>query len=74
MKVQIELEIADEAQADVEAFMAATHTRADLFSTHGALDLATLLEMLLEDVALMVSRPGSWEAVAIGRVMAAHGY
>lgn len=74
MKVQIELEIADEAQAEVEAFIAATQNRADLFSTHGALDLATLLEMLLEDVALMVSRPGSWEGANMARVMASHGY
>lgn len=74
MKVQIELEIADEARADVEAFLAETQARADLFSTHGALNLESLLEMLLEDVGLMVSRPGSWEGANMANVMASHGY
>ena len=61
-------------RADVEAFLAETQARADLFSTHGALNLESLLEMLLEDVALMVSRPGSWEGANMGNVMASHGY
>jgi len=30
--------------------------------------------MLLEDVALMVERPGSWEAQAMFSLLGAHGY
>ncbi|MET4715932.1 hypothetical protein ABIF63_000035 [Bradyrhizobium japonicum] len=74
MKLQVELDVSEVTRADVEAFLAETQARADLFSTHGALNLGSLLEMLLEDVALMVSRPGSWEGANMGNVMASHGY
>lgn len=74
MKLQVELDIAEATREDVEAFIAATQAREDLFSTHGPLDVATLLEMLLEDVGLMVSRPGSWEGANMANVMASHGY
>lgn len=74
MKMQVELDVAETTQGNVEAFIAATQDRTDLFSTHGPLDVATLLEMLLEDVGLMVSRPGSWEGANMANVMASHGY
>lgn len=43
-------------------------------SSHGPLDITKLAAMLLEDVALMVSRPGSWEGSKMMAVMASHGY
>jgi len=44
------------------------------FSTHGPLDMAKLTRLLLEDVALMVRRPGSWEGANMATVMTSHGY
>ena len=43
-------------------------------NTHGKLDLQTLIGLLLEDVALTVTRPGSWEGANIAQVMSSHGY
>jgi hypothetical protein len=42
--------------------------------SHGPLDIQILLAMLLEDVALMMSRPGSWEGSNMQQVMMSHGY
>ncbi len=42
--------------------------------THGLLDMQTLVKMLLEDVALMMVRPGSWEGSNMEQVMSCHGY
>jgi hypothetical protein len=42
--------------------------------THGPLDMQTLVTMLLEDVALMMGRPGSWEGSNMEQVMSSHGY
>ena len=43
-------------------------------NTHGPLDLQRLAGMLLEDVALAVRRPGSWEGANMGQVLSSHGY
>jgi hypothetical protein len=41
---------------------------------HGRLDLATLATLLLEDVALLLDRPGSWEGSNMHTLLSAHGY
>lgn len=43
-------------------------------STHGILTLKSLFEMLAEDVAMMESRPGSWEGSNMTTVFISHGY
>ena len=43
-------------------------------SSHGALTLERLAHMLLEDAALVVTRPGSWEGANMVRVLESHGY
>lgn len=43
-------------------------------STHGALTLESMFEMLAEDVALTELRPGSWEGANMATVFQSHGY
>lgn len=43
-------------------------------NTHGAMTVHRLFEMLAEDAALVVSRPGSWEASHMREVLLSHGY
>jgi hypothetical protein len=43
-------------------------------NTHGAMDTKKLVEMLLEDVAMTVRRPGCWEATNMAQVLSSHGY
>lgn len=43
-------------------------------TTHGSLEPADLLAMLAEDAAMIVSRPGSWEAAGMAQILASHGY
>jgi hypothetical protein len=38
------------------------------------LTVEELVEMLLDDVALMVTRPGCWEAAAMDGLLSSHGY
>jgi len=67
MKMQIE--ISDEDAALIERFLATTSE-----GTHGPLTIAKLIEMLMEDVALMLSRPGCWEAQGMWAHLSSHGY
>lgn len=62
-----------DADADlIRQFLAATKNVTA--STHGPLDMPKLTAMLLEDVALMVRRPGSWEGSNMAQVVSSHGY
>ncbi|EKZ1926532.1 TPA: hypothetical protein ACKQCJ_004212 [Stenotrophomonas maltophilia] len=42
--------------------------------THGPLTVAGLLAMLAEDVGMVETRPGCWEASNMAQVLAGHGY
>lgn len=70
--MKIEIEVSDKNAALIEEFMDENQT--DEFNSHGPLDMIVLAEMLLEDVALTVSRPGSWEGSNMSRVLTSHGY
>ncbi len=43
-------------------------------TTHGPLTAKSLLEMLAEDAALVITRPGSWEGANMATVLESHGY
>ena len=43
-------------------------------TSHGELDVASLLLMLAQDAAATNSRPGSWEGSNMQQVLDAHGY
>ncbi len=47
---------------------------ANTFNSHGKLTLNKLAEMLLEDAAMVISRPGSWEGSNMADVLRSHGY
>lgn len=42
--------------------------------THGPLTVSGLLAMLAEDVGMVETRPGCWEASNMAQVLASHGY
>ncbi|MFA7238876.1 MAG: hypothetical protein WC091_02095 [Sulfuricellaceae bacterium] len=44
------------------------------FTSHGTLTPARLLTMLAEDVGMVITRPGSWEASNMHQVLVSHGY
>lgn len=71
MKIEIEISEADAAL--IEQFMDENQGSED-YTTHGPLDMIVLAEMLMEDVALMVRRPGSWEGSNVHQVLTSHGY
>ncbi len=58
--------------------LAARCTRAnernDGLTSHGSLSIPSLLTMLAEDSAMVVTRPGSWEGANMAQVFASHGY
>jgi len=70
--MKITVTIADDDAELIRLFLAAT--QGVTASTHGALDMRKLAIMLLEDVALMVRRPGSWEGSNMAAVLNSHGY
>lgn len=70
--MKIEIEIPDKQYALIEELM--DENQSSEGNSHGPLDLFVLVEMLLEDVALTVSRPGSWEGANMRQVLTSHGY
>jgi len=72
VKVNLSINLSKEDGAMIERFL--MMSRESEANTHGSLDHAVLIKMLLEDVALMLSRPGSWEGSNMRAVMRSHGY
>lgn len=70
--MKIEIEISDNDAASIEEFLDENQT--DEFNSHGPLDAVVLAKMLMEDVALAVRRPGSWEGSNMIQVLKSHGY
>lgn len=72
MKITVEIELSD---VDVKA-IAGVIKLANLSeaNTHGTLRFEILTRMLLEDVPLVMRRPGCWEASNMATVLASHGY
>jgi hypothetical protein len=65
----------DNIEALIEGFNAdIDDAGSDAGNTHGKLDPAKLVTMLLEDVAMCVSRAGSWEGANMAQVLSSHGY
>ena len=70
--MKLRIEIRDEDAALIGELLEVMN--ASDFNSHGPLDLKRLAELLLEDVALAVRRPGSWEGANMGQVLRSHGY
>ncbi len=70
--MKVEIEIPDRNVELIERFMDNNQTDED--NSHGPLDMIVLAEMLMEDVALAVRRPGSWEGENMIQVLTSHGY
>jgi hypothetical protein len=68
MKLKIDISIDDALYIDRFIAMAPDQ------GSHGKLTMKTLAEMLMQDVALAVRRPGSWEGANMDNVLASHGY
>lgn len=70
--MKLRIEVADEDVALITVVLEASQ-RGD-FNSHGPLDMKRLARLLLEDVALAVRRPGSWEGANMLQVLRSHGY
>lgn len=70
MKIRIEIDDADAALSEAVLVQA----QDDNHNSHGPLTKKRLAEMLLEDVAVAVRRPGSREGANMLRVLESHGY
>ncbi|MBV6487611.1 MAG: hypothetical protein GHHEDOFH_01558 [Pseudorhodoplanes sp.] len=44
------------------------------FNSDGQLTIGSLAEMLLNDCALVIRRPGCWEAANMHSLLTSHGY
>jgi hypothetical protein len=72
--MKIVVEISDELASDVNRAIALANNSDPNYSSHGTLGFETLTRMLLEDVAMTVRRPGSWEGANMSQFLASHGY
>ena len=74
---RIEIEVSDETAAQL-AELAARCTEIDKErdggTSHGPLAIESLVAMLVEDAAMVITRPGSWEGSNMHTVLTAHGY
>jgi hypothetical protein len=72
--MKIKTEISDDEAMHINRLIDLANLREESANTHGRLDIKTLAAMLLQDVALALRRPGSWEGANMARVLEAHGY
>jgi hypothetical protein len=72
MKVMVE--ISDDLASDVNRAITLANNSDPKYTSHGTLGFETLARMLLEDVAMTVRRPGSWEGMNMSQFLASHGY
>lgn len=70
--MKIEIEIPEKEAALIKQFL--DDNQSGEFNSHGPLDMIVLAGMLLQDVALAVRRPGSWEGSNMIQVLTSHGY
>jgi hypothetical protein len=70
--MKIEIEISDLDAELIEQFL--DENQSETGNTHGPLDMIILAEILMQDVALAVRRPGSWEGSNMSQVLTCHGY
>lgn len=70
--MKLEIEIGDDDVLLINRFLEIAN-QSD-HNTHGKLDFKLLAEMLMEDVGLVVRRPGSWEGTTMGQLLTSHGY
>lgn len=72
MKIRVEISKAN--VAFIKEALRALHDSDPNSNSHGRLNLHRLAAMLLEDVALAIQRPGSWEGANMLRLLECHGY
>lgn len=74
INVEVNRDVAD-ALATLAARCSQCSAIGDGFATHGGnFTAATLLAMLAEDAAKIVTDPESWQAANLRHVLASHGY
>ena len=74
---RIVIQVSEETATNLRALAtrcANEHGRQEGFTSHGVLTVSTLLAMLAEDAAMVISRPGSWEGSNMAQVFQSHGY
>lgn len=70
--MRLTIKLTAEDAALIDEFL--EYTKASTFNSHGPLDRHLLAQLLLEDVALAMRRPGSWEGANMLQVLRSHGY
>ncbi len=73
-RMKLTIEIPDDEAIFIKAAVARMALYDDRANTHEAVTIESLARMLLQDVALAIRRPGSWEGSLMAKVLASHGY
>ena len=68
---KVVIEVTDQTMALVKRYVRGV---AHVIHDEPPLTVETLAAMLLEDVALVVRRPGCWEASNMAEVLTSHGF
>jgi hypothetical protein len=71
--VKLKIEISDDDAMHIGKLIERTQLYGGS-NSHGPLTMRLLAEMLMQDVALAVRRPGSWEGANMAHVLESHGY
>jgi hypothetical protein len=72
--MKLKIEISDDDAMHIGKLIERTQLYGGGFNSHGPLTMRLLAEMLMQDVALAVRRPRSWEGANMAHVLESHGY
>lgn len=71
------IDVSDDTAATLTKLVNAcneAHDAHDGCTSHGKLTVESLVAMLVEDAAMVMTRPGSWEGANMAQVLMSHGY
>lgn len=71
--MKITVEVPDETARNIGRLFSIANDPQNV-RPNGDLNIGSLVEMLLDDCALVVTRPGCWEASNMAAVLTSHGY
>ncbi|WP_046869310.1 hypothetical protein [Microvirga massiliensis] len=72
--MKLKIEISDEQAQTIQRILDSVNDGREFPGTHGKLTIEGLIQMLLADVEMVHTRPGSWEGANMAQVLTSHGY
>lgn len=73
-KKKITINISESTFESIKTLVDQINLHSGAANSHGKLSITSAIEMIVEDLGMVESRPGSWEGANMAQVLSSHGY